>query len=197
VSTPRERMLAGELYVADDPELRSMSRRCEGLLARYDTSLDDPDARGRLLGELLGSVGEGTVVKPPFRCDYGSHVHLGDRVFVNFGAVFLDCATITVGDDTQLATGVQLVTATHPLDPQARLDRLEYALPITIGTNVWIGAAAVVLPGVTIGDGAVVGAGAVVTRDVPAAVVVAGVPARVRGDVHGTGAGAEPAPDGA
>ena len=176
----KERMLRGELYRADDPELVADHARAQELLDRYNRAPHgEPDERERLLGELLGKVGEGVVVKPALRCDYGATVTIGGSTFVNYDCVFLDAAPITIGAHCQLATGVQLLTATHPIDPGARRNGWEYAEPITIGDNVWLGGGVIVCPGVTIGDHTVVGAGAVVVRDLPALVVAVGTPARV------------------
>jgi maltose O-acetyltransferase len=180
----KERMLRGELYLADDPELAADAARAQELVERYNaTSYAEQAERDRLLRELLGSVGDGVVVKPPFRCDYGAHISIGARTFVNYDCVMLDVAPIRIGAACQLATRVQLLTAGHPVDPDPRRDGWEFGLPITIGDNVWLGAGAIVCPGVTIGENTVVGAGAVVTRDLPADVVAVGVPARVRGSV--------------
>lgn len=176
----KRRMLAGELYHADDPTLQSELTRAAGLSERYNaTAHDDHDGRTALLLELLGSVGEGVVIRPPFRCDYGWNIRIGAGTFVNYDAVMLDVAPIALGASCQLATRVQLLTATHPLDPGPRRAGWESGAPITIGDNVWLGGGVIVCPGVTIGDDTVVGAGAVVTRDLPAGVLVAGVPARV------------------
>jgi maltose O-acetyltransferase len=125
-------------------------------------------------------VGEGVVIKPTFRCDYGSNISIGAGTFVNYGCVFLDVVPIVIGAACQLATCVQLLTATHPVEPEPRREGWEYGAPITIGDNVWLGGGAIVCPGVTIGDDTVVGAGAVVTRDLPAGVVAHGNPARVQ-----------------
>jgi maltose O-acetyltransferase len=173
-------MLAGDLYIADDPELAEQSRRAMDLMAAYKaSSVRDPDERRRLLVELLGSVGEGTEIRPPFFVDYGTHLTIGARCFVNFGLVALDVARITIGDDVQIGPNVQLLTPTHPVEPEPRRAKWEAAEPITIGDNVWLGGGAIVLPGVTIGENTVVGAGAVVVRDLPANVVAVGNPARI------------------
>jgi maltose O-acetyltransferase len=180
VSQMKRRMLAGELYRADDPTIQADLARCAGLVERYNgLAHDDQAGRDALLRELLGDVGEGAVVRPPFRCDYGWNIHLGAGTFVNYDAVMLDVVPIVIGAACQLATRVQLLTATHPLDPGPRRAGWESGAPIAIGDNVWLGGGAIVCPGVTIGDGTVVGAGAVVTRDLPAGVLAAGVPARV------------------
>jgi maltose O-acetyltransferase len=176
----RERMLAGDLYIADDPELASESRRAATLLHQFNTSdPSDPDARRGVLRELLGSLGEGAEIRPPMQCDYGYQIHVGARTFINYGAVLLDVGTITIGEDVQVGPNVQLLTPTHPLEPAARRAKWEAAEPITIGNNVWLGGGVIVLPGVSIGENTVVGAGAVVTTDLPANVIAVGNPARV------------------
>jgi maltose O-acetyltransferase len=176
----KDRMLRGELYIFDDPELAADHARAQELLERYNaTRHDEQNERDRLLRELLGEVGEGVVVKPPFRCDYGGQISIGARTFVNYGCVILDVVPVRIGAHCQLATNVQLLAATHPVEPQPRREGWEYGEPITIGDNVWLGAGAIVCPGVTIGDDTVVGAGAVVTRDLPPRVVAVGSPARV------------------
>jgi maltose O-acetyltransferase len=176
----RERMLAGDLYLPEDPELRQLERRSMRLVEQYNrTSVDEARARARLLSELLGSVGEGVEIRPPFRCDYGSNIHIGARTFANFNLVALDVASITIGEDVQIGPNVQLLTPTHPTEPELRRAKLEAAKPIVIGDNVWLGGGVIVCPGVSIGENTVVGAGAVVTRDLPANVVAVGNPARV------------------
>lgn len=177
-------MLRGEDYLADDPQLVAERLRCQLLLERFNTtSAAAADERAALLAELLGAVGESAVILPPFRCDYGRQVRLGARSFVNYGGIFLDVAAIDIGEDVQIATNVQLLTASHPLDAARRRARWESGRPIRIDDGAWLGGGAIVLPGVTIGAEAVVGAGAVVTRDVPPRVVVAGNPARVMRDL--------------
>lgn len=176
----KARMLRGDLYIADDPELSADHQRCRLLVERFNASSIARQAeRIELLGQLLGSLGEGTEIKPPFQCDYGYLIHIGARSFVNYGAVILDVAEVRIGNEVQIATNVQLLTATHPLDASTRRVGWEYARPITIGDGVWLGAGAIVLPGVTIGENTVVGAGSVVTRDLPAGVLALGNPCRV------------------
>ncbi|MFC8172331.1 sugar O-acetyltransferase [Streptomyces sp. NPDC057242] len=177
--TNLERMLAGDLYIADDPEIAERQRRAMRLAERYRTAfLDDPGAARSLLGELLGSAGEEIEVRPPLYVDYGSNISVGARTFVNYNLTALDVAAITIGEDCQIGPNVQLLTPTHPLEPQPRRDKLEAALPISIGNNVWLGGGVIVCPGVSIGDNSVIGAGSVVTKDVPANVVAVGSPAR-------------------
>ncbi|MEV0694304.1 MULTISPECIES: sugar O-acetyltransferase [unclassified Streptomyces] len=177
--THLERMQAGDLYIADDPEIARRQQQAVRLAARYQAAYaEDAEAAGPILAELLGAVGEQAHVRPPLYVDYGSNITIGARTFVNYNLTALDVAAISIGEDCQIGPGVQLLTPTHPLEPQPRRDKLEAAQPITIGDNVWIGGGAVVLPGVTIGDNSVIGAGSVVTKDVPANVVAVGSPAR-------------------
>lgn len=176
----RERMLAGELYLADDPEIVADHRRALSLTHRINTT--DPTDRAALrtlYTELLGHYGEDAAIRPPFRCDYGFQMSFGARSFANFGLIVLDVARVTIGEDVQIGPNVQLLTATHPLEPGPRRDKWEAAAPITIGDNVWLGGGVIVCPGVTIGEDTVVGAGSVVSRDLPAGVIAVGNPARV------------------
>ncbi|HEX3244834.1 MAG TPA: sugar O-acetyltransferase [Chloroflexota bacterium] len=173
-------MLAGELYIADDPELAAQNLRAMRIVDQFNRSAaDDPEERGRLLRGLLGTVGEGSVIRPPFYCDYGYQTHIGARSFVNLGLVALDIARITIGDDVQIGPNVQLLTATHPVAAEPRRAKWEAARPITIGNNVWLGGGVIICPGVTIGDNTVVGAGAVVVKDLPPGVLAVGNPARI------------------
>lgn len=178
--TMRERMLAGDLYIADDPELARDARRAAALMHRFNHSDPaDTDGRQAVLRELMGFLGEAVEIRPPFYCDYGYQIHIGARTFINYGAVLLDVARIVIGEDVQFGPNVQLLTPTHPLEAEARRLKYEAAAPITIGNNVWLGGGVIVVPGVSIGDNTVVGAGAVVTKDLPANVVAVGNPARV------------------
>ena len=180
----RERMLAGEPYIADDPEVAADLARAQSLTHRVNTAdPTDQELLRRLLGELLGTFGEGAEIRPPFRCDYGFQTSFGARSFANFGLVVLDVATVTIGEDVQIGPNVQLLTATHPLEPGPRRDKWEAAEPIVIGDNVWLGGGAIVCPGVTIGENTVVGAGSVVVKDLPADVVAVGSPARAIRDL--------------
>ena len=176
----RERMLAGELYQADDPRLGADMARAASLTHRLNSADPaDGDLRRQLFTQLLGAFGEDSDIRPPFRCDYGYQTFVGARTFANFGLISLDVAPVTIGDDVQIGTNVQLLTAWHPVAAGPRRDKWEAASPITIGDNVWLGGGVIVLPGVTIGANTVVGAGAVVTRDLPPDVVAVGNPARV------------------
>jgi maltose O-acetyltransferase len=178
----KKRLLAGEWYLPDDEELAAESRRAAELCREFNTRADRSE-RQRVLGELLGSMGRDVRVRPPFHCDFGGNISLGDRTFVSFNAVFLDCGPITVGADVQIGPNVQLLTPTHELDAERRRAGWEKAIPVTIGDNVWLGGGVIVGPGVTIGEDTVVGAGSVVTRDLPAGVVAHGVPARVQREI--------------
>ena len=184
MSEMKERMLRGELYHADDPEIQAALAQAQERMERFNaTPAAEPGLRDSLLRELLGEVGDFVVVRPPLWIDYGSNIAIGAGTFVNYDCVLLDVAPIRIGASCQLATRVQLLTATHPIDPEPRRLGWESAAPITIGDNVWLGGGAIVCPGVTIGDDTVVGAGAVVTRDLPAGVVAVGTPARVMREI--------------
>jgi maltose O-acetyltransferase len=178
--TMRERMLAGDPYIADDPDLEEASYVARERMAAYNATPDrDKDRKRAILEELLGAVGADTAIRSPLYVDYGSHITIGSGSFANYGLVALDVAPITIGDDVQIGPNVQLLTPTHPVEPGPRREKWESAEPITIGDNVWLGGGAIVCPGVTIGENTVVGAGAVVTKDLPANVVAVGNPARV------------------
>jgi maltose O-acetyltransferase len=182
VKSEKQKMLAGELYRPDE-ELGAEQAAAKAWMARYNASLAAPvSERHALLCERLAHVGRDAVIRPPFFCDYGYNIRLGDGVFLNFNCVILDVVEVTIGDRTQIGPAVQIYTADHPRDAETRRAGLEFGRPIRIGSDVWIGGGAILLPGVTIGDGAVIGAGSVVTRDVPAGVTVAGNPARPRAD---------------
>jgi maltose O-acetyltransferase len=175
-----ERMLAGDPYIADDPRIIEEQTAAHELMEAFNTTpASEKEEQARLLSQLLGSVGRDVEVRAPFFCDFGSHITIGDRTFVNFGLMALDVAMIVIGEDCQIGPNVQLLTPTHPLDAEARRDKWEGAEPITIGDNVWLGGAVIVLPGVTIGENSVIGAGSVVTKSVPADVVAVGNPATV------------------
>lgn len=172
-------MLAGELYTAQDAELEAERLRAERLLARYNGS--QAEDREAILHELLGSCGEGVVIRPSFQCDYGYNIHLERGVFLNFHCVLLDVMPIRIGEGTQIGPAVQIYAADHPRDRETRLRGLECGKPVTVGKNVWIGGGAILLPGITVGDNAIIGAGTVVTKDVPAGATAVGNPGRVVG----------------
>jgi maltose O-acetyltransferase len=173
-------MLAGELY-RPDAELAADQAATKAWLVRYNAALAEPvSVRHALLRERLAHVGADAVIRPPFHCDYGYNIHLGDGVFLNFNCVILDVVEVAIGDRTQIGPAVQIYAADHPRDAATRRTGLEFGRPVRIGSDVWIGGGAIILPGVSIGDGAVVGAGSVVTRDVGPGQIVTGNPARVR-----------------
>ena len=175
----REKMLAGELYDPLDPELAAARVRARDLCQTLNATREaDEDERRRILIELFGAGGGEVWMQPPFFCDYGSNIFLGKRVFFNFNCVVLDVCAVRIGDFTLFGPSVQIYTATHPLEAELRRTR-EFAKPIEIGSDVWVGGAAVICPGVTIGSRSIIGAGSVVTRDIPAGVFAAGNPCRV------------------
>ena len=179
MSEQKDRMLRGELYLARDPELEADARRRADLLRRFNDLQADDEVRAAILAELLGDLGAGAVIRPPLQMDYGYQTTVGPGTFINVGAVILDVGRVTIGADVQIGPNVQLLTPTHPLDPEVRRSGLEAAEPITIEDNVWLGGGVIVCPGVTIGRDTVVGAGAVVTKDLPAGVLAVGNPARI------------------
>ncbi|GGE54295.1 nodulation protein [Agaricicola taiwanensis] len=179
--TQKQKMLAGELYNANDAELAADAARAHAWISRYNTMLAaSNDERRAMLVELFAHVGEGAVVRPPFFCDYGFNISIGCGAFLNFNCVLLDIMPISIGDGTQVGPGVQILTADHPRDPAPRREGLEFGRAISIGANCWIGGGALIMPGITIGDDVIIGAGAVVTRDVPSGATAVGNPARVR-----------------
>lgn len=179
MSEEKQKMIAGELYRPSDETLRAERLQARHMIHRYNhTEPDAKSERQALLNDLLGQI-EGAYIEPTFRCDYGYNIYLGKGFYANFDCVMLDVCPIIIGDNCMLAPGVHIYTATHPLDATERNSGLELGKPVTIGHNVWIGGRAVINPGVTIGDNVVVASGAVVTKDVPANVVVGGNPAKI------------------
>jgi maltose O-acetyltransferase len=177
--TERDKMLAGALYDPLDPDLVAARARARELCQRLNATREaEHSERREVLAELIGSGGDTVWLQPPFFCDYGSNIHLGERVFFNFNCTVLDVCEIRIGDCTQFGSGVQLLTPLHPMEPLLRRHQ-EYGKPIAIGSDVWVGAGALILAGVTIGSRTVIGAGSVVTRDVPEDVFAAGNPCRV------------------
>jgi len=180
MQTEKQKMLAGELYAPLDEELSEERTKARLLVQQLNNSREDyPIERGRILKELIPNAGEGLWLQPPFYCDYGYNIIVGEKVFFNFNCVVLDVMSVTIGSRTLFGPNVQIYTATHPLNYKERASGLEYAKPITIGEDVWIGGSVVICPGVTIGDRSVIGAGSVVTKDVPAGVFAAGNPCKV------------------
>ncbi len=175
-----QQMLSGEIYDATHPGLLDMLRLTREKLWKFNSMNPSLEDEGNsIIRNLLGSCGENFHINLPFRCDYGSNIHIGENFFANFNLTILDEAKVTIGDNAFIGPNVSIYTACHPLDATERNSRREWAEPVTIGHNVWIGGSATILPGVTIGNNVVVGAGSVVTRDVPDNVAVAGNPARI------------------
>lgn len=179
--TEKEKMLAGMLYNSIScKELFDDRQRCKVLCKEFnDTNPLDEEKKRDLLGKILGKTGTRYWIEPPFICDYGYNISVGENFFANYNLVILDCAEVRIGDNVLIAPNVGIYTAGHPLIADQRNSGLEYAYPITIGNNVWVGGGVQICPGVTIGDNTVIGAGSVVTRDIPANVVAAGVPCKV------------------
>ena len=180
MKSEKEKMLSGELYQAWDLELTEERKRTRKLLHQLNASSPDDEAlRHEILQKLIGNQGKDFYIQPPFYCDYGSDITVGDGVFFNFNCTVLDIMPISIGSYTLIGPNVQIYGATHPMEWETRSSGLEYGKPINIGEHVWIGGGAIICPGVTIGEKAVIGAGSVVTRDVPANVFAAGNPCRV------------------
>ncbi|MCK6256461.1 acetyltransferase [Fictibacillus sp. KIGAM418] len=178
--TEKEKMIAGEMYLAGDPELINERQAARKLTRIYNQTVEtDDEQRVFLLKQLFGSTKKNLYIEPAFRCDYGYNIHVGENFYANFDCVILDICEVRIGDNCLLAPGVHIYTATHPLHPVERNSGSEFGKPVTIGDNVWIGGRAVINPGVTIGDNAIIASGAVVTKDVPANVAVGGNPARI------------------
>jgi len=176
----REKMLSGDPYLASDPELTAARVRCRRLLRELNESdPTDEDERREIFARLLGRVGDGAWIEPPFFCDYGTNIDVGSRFYANFHCVILDPAQVEIGDDVFFGPGVHVYTAEHPLVASERIRGPELARPVRIGSRVWIGGGAILLPGVSVGEGSTIGAGAVVVRDVPPGVFAAGNPCRV------------------
>ncbi len=179
MKTEKGKMLAGELYDALDPELVTARERARNLCQDLNATRElEQETRRRILSELLGSGGDSVWMQPPFYCDYGSNIYLGERVYFNFNCVILDVCEVHVGDFTFFGPAVQIYAATHPLNAQLRRSQ-EFGKPVVIGSDVWVGGGSIILPGVTIGSRTVIGAGSVVTKDIPDDVVAVGNPCRV------------------
>ena len=193
MKTEKEKMLAGELYNAMDAQLADERLKVRLLIKQLnDLREDQAKERGLLLKELIPAAGGGLWIQTPFYCDYGYNMKVGKRVYFNFNCVVLDVAPVTIGSRTLFGPNVQIYTATHPMNHKERASGLEFAKPITIGEDVWIGGSTVICPGVTIGDRSVIGAGSVVTKDIPADVMAAGNPCRVIKAIEAAPSGVEP-----
>lgn len=178
--TEKEKMLRGELYFAFGDELSSERQHAKEVIFRYNSLLPaQTDERNELLRELFGSTGNSFFIEPPFRCDYGYNIHWGENSYANYNCTILDCAEVKVGNNVLIGPNVNIFTAGHPVSPSLRLEGLEYAYPIEIGDNVWIGGGTTINPGVKIGKNSIIGSGSVVTKSIPENVIAAGNPCRV------------------
>ena len=177
--TEKQMMLSGEMYDATDPQLAAERRRARDLCKSLNESHDsEQELRDRIIRELFGSAGEAIWIEPPFYCDYGSNITLGSKVFFNFNCVILDPAAVIIGSNVLFGPAVQVYTATHPISASDRRTWREFAQPVEIGSDVWVGGGAIICPGVRIGSRSVIGAGSVVTNDIPEDVFAAGSPCR-------------------
>eukprot|EP01120_Amphizonella_sp_Union-15-10_P003439 TRINITY_DN1385_c0_g1_i1.p1 TRINITY_DN1385_c0_g1~~TRINITY_DN1385_c0_g1_i1.p1 ORF type:complete len:197 (-),score=41.35 TRINITY_DN1385_c0_g1_i1:139-729(-) len=178
--TEKQKMISGVFYDPQDPQLVQDRVRARQIIRHFnDLEPEKVQERKSLLKSLLGKTGKDFYIEPPLRVDYGYNVALGEGVYINFGCVILDCAPVEIGDNVMFGPNVQLYPATHPTDAKLRISGKEYALPIKIGNNVWIGGGVIILPGVSIGDNTTIGAGSVVTKDIPDNVVAVGNPCKV------------------
>lgn len=176
----KEKMIAGELYYAYDSQLVAERKKARALTRQFNaTTEEETEKRKSIIKQLFGSTGEKFEIEPPFRCDYGYNISIGENFYANFNCVMLDVCKIKIGKNVMFGPNVQVYTATHPTDTKTRISGLEFGKPITIGDNVWIGGGVIINPGVTIGDGTTIGSGSVVTKDIPANVVAVGNPCKV------------------
>lgn len=179
-SSEKQKMLAGVLYDANDPQLASERINARRLTRLFNaTAESEHTKRTALLSELLGKISTGVFIEPPFRCDYGNNIYLGEQVYMNFGCIFLDVNRIDIGEQTMFGPNVQVLTATHPLNAEMRCEGRELGYPIKIGKKVWVGGGVIICPGVSIGDNSTIGAGSVVTKDIPSDVFAAGNPCKI------------------
>lgn len=178
--TEKEKMLAGEMYLASDPELKEARTKARVIMQKFNNSSpEDDNARTELLNELVPNHAGNLWIEPPFYCDYGTNIHAGKNVYFNYDCTVLDVCEVKIGDNCLFGPSVQFYTPLHPMNAKERASLIEYGKPVNIGNDVWIGGNATILPGVTIGDRCVIGAGSVVTKDVPADSFAAGNPAKV------------------
>jgi maltose O-acetyltransferase len=180
MKSEKEKMISGELYDPGDPQLIADRRRVRLLFKRFnDTTTEQREERLRLVREIIPNLGKKVWIEPPFYCDYGNNITLGEKVYFNFNCIILDVAPVTIGSNVMFGPAVQIYTATHPLNAAERRAGLEFGLPISIRDDVWVGGGAIICPGVNIGARTVIGAGSVVTKDIPADVLAVGNPCRI------------------
>lgn len=178
--TEKERMLSGELYIASDKELAMDNKNARVLTRLFNTSTEEQMTyRRQILKELFASSGENIHIEPPFRCDYGCHVSIGENFYANYDCIIIDVCDVKIGENVLFGPRVSIYTAGHPIDAEVRNTQMEFGTPITIGNDVWIGGNTVINPGVTIGDNVVIGSGSVITKDIPNGVIAVGNPCRV------------------
>lgn len=178
--TEKEKMLAGKLYIAQDEELAADNRKGRRLTRLFNrTTEEELEYRDTLLKELFESTGEKLYIEPPFHCDYGCHISVGEWFYANYDCIMVDVCKVKIGDNVMFGPRVGIYTAGHPIDAEIRNTGLEFGAPVTIGDNVWVGGSVVINPGVTIGNNVVIGSGSVVTKDIPDNVVAVGNPCRV------------------
>lgn len=178
--TEKEKMLRGELYLAQDKELGEMSLKCRRLLDEFnETKFGEYEKRSNIVKELFGKVGQNVNVNKPFFCDYGAHIEVGDNFYANFDCLILDVNKVIIGNNVFFAPRVNIYTAGHPIDKDVRNTQLEFGKKVVIGDDVWVGGNVVINPGVTIGSDVVIGSGSVVTKDIPSGVIAAGNPCKV------------------
>lgn len=178
--TEKEKMLTGKLYISSGIELAGDREHAKELVFDFNSSHPkEYEKRNNIIQKLFGKTKNSFYIEPPFRCDYGYNISIGENFYSNYNCIILDCAKVTIGDNVFFAPNVGLYTAGHPIHHEIRNTGFEYAFPITIGSNVWLGGGVIVTPGITIGDNVVIGAGSVVTKDIPSNVVAAGNPCKV------------------
>ncbi len=183
--TEKEKMISGKLYIASGDELTNERQYAKEQLFDFNNLRpSEVEKRNEILKELLESTGENFYFEPPFRCDYGYNISIGENFYANYNFIVLDCAKVTIGDNAFIAPNVSIYTAGHPIDYVTRNEQLEYAFKVTIGDNVWIGGGVTITPGVTIGDNVVIGAGSVVTKDIPSNTIAVGNPCRVIREIN-------------
>ena len=179
MASEKSKMMAGQLYSAADPSLVSARKHAHAICHTYNLQPNGGEHRQVDLSALMGQVGRNCLIEPPFFCDYGYNIFLGNDVYFNFNCTILDCAPVRIGNGVKFGPGVQVYTVGHPIDPHDRAKGLEFAIGIEISDNVWVGGGSLLLPGVKIGENTVIGAGSVVTKSLPADVVAVGNPCKI------------------
>ena len=180
MESEKEKSHSGKLYKAFDKELLSERKEAKKLLFQFNALVpDEIEKQNIIIKNLFGKTGKSLFIEPPFRCDYGYNISIGENFYANFNCIILDCAEVKIGNNVLLAPNINIYTAGHPIHHELRISDYEFAFPVTIGNNIWIGGGVIINPGITIGDNSVIGSGSVVTKDIPSDVVAAGNPCRV------------------